>query len=88
VRNKETFWHAVYNRLRSRIGPKKALIAIAHKMIISAYWILKNQVPYKELGANFADQKLHAKRAKYYTKQLEALGFKVQLESLQTMVNS
>ncbi len=39
--------------LRRRLGKKKALIAIAHKILISAYFILKNKEEYKELGTDY-----------------------------------
>jgi len=74
VKTKDTYWRSVYHRLKSRRGAKRALIAIAHKMLICAYWLIKNKEDYKELGANYIDQNTQEKKAKYYAKQLKKLG--------------
>jgi len=38
------------HRLVPHKGKKKAAIAVSHSMPIAAYWILKEGVPYKDLG--------------------------------------
>lgn len=43
-------------------------------MLICAYWLIKNEEDYKELGANYVDQNTQEKKAKYYAKQLKKLG--------------
>ena len=48
---KGTFWKRTFERLRARLGPKQALIAIARKMLVALYHVLKNRTPYRELGA-------------------------------------
>jgi transposase len=74
VKTKGTYWQSAYQRLKIRRGAKRALIAIAHKMLICAYWIIKKEEDYKELGANYVDQSTQKKRTQYYAKQLEKLG--------------
>jgi transposase len=41
-----------YHRLRARRGPRRAGIAIAHKIIVSAYCMLTRDVGYQDLGDN------------------------------------
>jgi transposase len=65
--------------LAARRGKKKALIAIGHSILKSVYHILKNNVEYKELGAEYLDGKLEAKRKKYLQNELKKLGFEVSL---------
>lgn len=61
------------------MGGKKAVIAIARKMLVVCYHVLKKKSPYKELGADYVDKRASEKRKKYYTKQLQRLGFDVSL---------
>ena len=38
-----------YLRIKRKRGERKAIIAVARKMVVYAYWILKKNVTYKEL---------------------------------------
>jgi hypothetical protein len=82
TRTKKTFYSARYHRLAARRGKKRALIAIEHSLRKSAYHILKENVPYKELGYDYLNDKIEAKRKKYLKKELEKLGYQVQLSAL------
>lgn len=42
-----------YQRIAARRGGKRALIAVAHTMLIAIYHILKEKVPYHDLGADY-----------------------------------
>lgn len=84
VRYKETYYNAVFQRLRLRLGAKKAIIAVARKMLTAAYFILLNNTDYRELGANFFDAKSRDKKIDYYKKQLEKLGKNVLLINTET----
>ena len=68
-----------FERLRARLGPKQALIAIARKMLVALYHVLKNRTPYRELGADHVPTDQPERRAKKLVHQLKALGFDVQL---------
>ena len=41
-----------YLRIKHKRGEKKAIVTVARKIIVYAYWILKKNVTYKELGRN------------------------------------
>jgi transposase len=45
---KATFLGATYRRFAKRLGKKKALIAVAHKILVLAYTLLKGKADYKE----------------------------------------
>jgi transposase len=47
-RTKETIFSACYQRWAKRLGKKKALVAVAHKIIVVIYHLLKNQTDYRE----------------------------------------
>lgn len=63
-----------------RRGKKRALIAVGHKMLIMSYHILKNKVPYRELGINYLDDRRKEKITKSYIKRLSNLGYEVTLK--------
>ena len=57
TRTKNTYLRSKYDSLVARRGKKKALIAVGHKILVAAYFILKDQVAYKELGGDFLQDK-------------------------------
>ena len=53
VKDKSTFYHAQYERIRKRRGNKRAIVAVAHSMLIAIYHMLKYGEGYKELGSDY-----------------------------------
>ena len=65
--------------MASRISKKKALIALAHTMLVSIYHMIKKKEPYRELGVDYLEN-LHKERAvKSLKKRLESFGYAVEL---------
>lgn len=79
-RTKDTFYTARYHRLAARRGKKRAIVAVAHSILKSVYHVLKDDVPYHELGAEYLNSRIEEKRRKYLQKELEKMGYEVQLE--------
>jgi hypothetical protein len=79
-KTKGTYLKAKYHSLVGRRGKKKALIAVGHKILIMAYYILKDKVEYKELGIDYLDNRKKDKIIRSYTKRLRNLGYNVTLE--------
>ncbi len=65
------------------MGNKKALVAVAHKMLISCYHILKYKVGYKDPGADYFTKGKEEKLLKHYQKKLHQLGYEVALQPIQ-----
>jgi prefoldin subunit 5 len=61
-----------------RRGKKRALIAIGHKMLVASYHILKENVPYRELGANYLLERKKKNKIDYLKRQLKELGYNVE----------
>ena len=79
-RSPNSYLGAQYRRLAARRGRKRALMAVAHSILVIVYHLLKSGRRYADLGSDFFDR-LHAKRlTRYYTKRLEGLGYSVTLE--------
>jgi transposase len=78
VKKRGTYLRDKYWRLKARRGAMRALIAIAHKILIAAYHVLHDAVGYVDLGGEYLrNRKPIAKRVLVH--QLEALGYEVTL---------
>ena len=77
TRTKGTYLRSKYDKLVGRRGKKRALVAVGHKIIIAAYFILKNKESYKELGGDFLDKKTKEKQIKRHLQKLRELGVDV-----------
>jgi len=73
ARTKNTYFSSKYKNLAGRRGKKKAIIALGHKILIAAYFIIKNKVEYKELGEDYLNNFRKDKLIAYYKKQIERL---------------
>ncbi len=81
-RTKNTYLSSKYKSLVGRRGKKRALIAIAHKILCAAYFILKDKVEYKELGAEYLESRRKDKVADSLIKKLKEIGYKVSLDKV------
>jgi hypothetical protein len=79
-RTKNTYLSAKYHSLVGRRGKKRALIAVGHKILIMAYYIIKTGMPYKELGGDYLNRRREAKIVKGHVKRLQDLGYEVNLK--------
>lgn len=70
-----------YDSLVVRRGKKRALIAVGHKILIAAYFILRDRTAYNDLGADFLDNKRKVNQVQHHLKRLRELG--VDIEQLQ-----
>lgn len=75
VKTKDTYLGAKYKKLVPRLGKKKALLAIGHKILVSVFHMLKKKEKYKELGKDYVKKQNITKKLKYYQKQIEDLGY-------------
>jgi transposase len=64
------------------MGKKKALVVVAHKMLIACFYVLKYKVAYKELGADYFTKGKVDKMVQHYQKQLCKLGYQVALQPI------
>jgi transposase len=79
VRVKNSYLQAQFHRLRSRRGAKKAILAVAASMLTAVYHMLKNGVPYQDLGADHFSRRDHAKIVLRLVRRLNDLGCQVQI---------
>jgi transposase len=82
VRMKEAFWAKVSRRLRARLGPKKAIVAIARKMLVALYHILRERICYRDPDTPPANPQTRERLARRFRDKLQALGYAVQITPL------
>jgi transposase len=84
ARAKGTFLRDKFYRLKARRGYKRAAVAIAHKILVSIYHMLSQNVSYNDLGDLYLD-KLNAHHVtRNLVRRLERLGYTVTLSPLPT----
>ena len=80
ARTKDTYVSALYHRLAARRGKKRAIMAVAHSIVVSAFHMLSRNEPYRELGANYFDEHQREHVVDRLTRRLQHLGYRVSLE--------
>jgi transposase len=80
TRKKNCYLSAQFKRLAARRGVKRAVMAVAHTMLIIGYHMLKTGKGYYELGGNYLEQINKHQLQRYFVKRLQRLGLSVTVE--------
>lgn len=76
VKTKGSYFKDKYHRLKSRRGAKKAIVAIAHRLVKALFQIIKHGERYRELGEGYLkSRKRTSLRALRH--QAQAMGFQL-----------
>jgi transposase len=67
-------------RLTTRRGMGRAQVAVAHSILVSAYWMLTRDEPYRDLGPDWLARRNDEAHARRLVAQLERLGHTVILD--------
>jgi transposase len=84
ARTRGTYLSALYRRLAARRGKKRAILAVAHSILVMAYYMIQRREPYRDAGADFFDRLQPEDTARRLVKRLESLGYHVSLQSPST----
>jgi transposase len=80
ARTKGTYLASQYARIKGRHGHNKAIVAVAHSILVIAYHILQRRQPYNELGGDyFVERQQKDAYQRRLVKQLERMGYAVNL---------
>jgi transposase len=75
IRAKGSYFRAKFFSLRSRLGPKKAIMAIAHRILKAIYHVIKLGEKFKDLGEDYLSD-LHKKsKINYLIRQAGKFGY-------------
>src|SRR5215813_2776644 len=81
-RNKDGYLRSQFLRIKSRRGPKKAIMAVAASMLTAAYYLVRDPVPYRELGPHYLLRLDHERAATRLTQPLRNLGYEVEIRKV------
>lgn len=76
VRNKKSQFYRLFQRWRAVLGPRKAIIAVAHRMLIVIWKLLHERETYTDAGCQLTPETIRRRMLKCI-KGLESLGFGV-----------
>ena len=79
---RDSYLSAQYRRLAARRGPKKAIVALAHSLLVIAYHVLKRRVNFTDLGPAYFDERNRVSTQRQLVRRLERMGYKVALEPM------
>jgi transposase len=80
ARTKRSYFGALYRRLARTRGNNRALIAVAHSLLVTVYSFTRSGQPYKDLGQDYFQQINKDQLQRQLVKRLEKLGNRVILE--------
>jgi hypothetical protein len=86
IKVKRSYLSAFYHRLAGRRGAKRAIFAVAHRILTAIYHMLSRREPYRDLGATYLDERHKSNLIKRTVRRLEQLGYKVNVEPVQPAV--
>jgi transposase len=75
--SKNTYLSAQFRRLAARKGKKRAIVAVGHTILVILFPMLKNQQPYRDLGADYFDRHNSEQLKRSLLRRLERLGLQV-----------
>jgi transposase len=76
-RSKGTYLSALYHRLAPRRGKKRAVVAVTHSILTSAYHMANRREAYQEAGGNYFGQRSKDAIVSRLSKRLQRLGYSV-----------
>jgi transposase len=80
ARSRQTAFGARYRRIARHRGHKKAVVAVAHAMLVTAYHLLARRVEYREPGVDYFDRRQAERATRRAVRTLEQQGYRVMLE--------
>jgi transposase len=83
IKKKGSYFKDKYYRLKARRGAKKAIVAIAHRILLGVYHVIKDGAEFRDLGEDFLTFRNKEKKVLYLQKQAVALGFNLIPQTIQ-----
>jgi hypothetical protein len=76
---KDNYLSACYQRWALRIGKNKGILALAHKVIVIIYYMLRDGQAYNDLGTDYFEQLDKERIQRHHIRKLQPLGYTVTL---------
>ncbi|MGH7798594.1 MAG: IS110 family transposase [Candidatus Binatia bacterium] len=82
VRTKNSYFKSQYHRLAGRRGKKRAIGAVKHSVLVTVYFMLRDNKPFQDLGVDYFDKLNPQQRIRYHVRRLRELGQEVELSPM------
>jgi len=80
-RTRRSYFSAQHRRLTTRRGVKRATIAVAHSLLVTAYSLLSDPRPYLDLGVDYFEKQQDPEhKAQQLLRKLQRLGYAVEIK--------
>lgn len=79
ARTRDTYLSAQFRRIARRRGLYKAIVAVAHSVLVIIYHILRTGQPYADLGPDYFDRLDADRLQRHHVHRLRELGYEVTL---------
>lgn len=76
-RSRNTYLSAQYHRLAGRRGKKRAILAVAHSILVISYHLIQRKEPYCDLGNDYFDRQKPQATAQRLMRRLQRLGYDI-----------
>jgi|SRR5579884_453651 len=77
---KGSYFKSLYHRLAGRKGKKRAIVAVAHSLLVTGYLLVATGSIYEDLGEDYFDRIDRERLTKRLVKRLQRLGHRVELQ--------
>ncbi len=74
---RDTYFAALFRRIAAKRGKKRAVLAVAHSLLVTIHALLNKHQTYQELGSDYFDRINADGLKRYCVRKLEALGHQV-----------
>lgn len=77
IRTKNSYLKDLYHRKKATRGAQKAIVAVAHSMLVTIYYMVTRGTRYSDLGPNFHKMQQRQTVLKRRLRELNSLGYEV-----------
>lgn len=77
IKTKGSYYRDKYYRLKARLGAKKAIVAIARRILKAVFRIIKFGIPFRDLGETFLVNRHREARLRTLHRQAALLGYQL-----------
>ena len=81
TRTNGSYLQAQFHRLKGRRGPKKAIVAVAASMLTAAYFMLRDETDYHDLGGRYLSDRDKHRVTQRLLRRLQNLGVVVEVKA-------
>lgn len=79
---------AQFRRVSARRGKKRAIVAVGHTILVTAYYLLTRGAMYQDLGDTYFDERDRQNVVRRSVRRLQSLGYTVHLDAANTSTNN